>query len=194
MGSSNILRGLPALNWATRGDRVILWSGTLADNPFERDPGTWGPAGLEALRACVDRLTPWAVEAGVELLLRPHARHVLCDVQRTLKLLHEWRERPVGLALDAASMLEASMLKEADDHFRRAYETLGAHARAVFVSNVTPTPEDEEAPIRLAPLDEGVASGERILSLLEACVAGHVPRIAVFAGDARRIAAGAGCR
>jgi len=183
----NVLADDVAANWATRGDRVIVWSGWPSESAFERDPGTWGPRGLESLRASVERLAASARAGGYQILLRPHARHVLCDVQRTLKLLHEWREWPVGLALDAASMLEASIAGQAEDHFRRAYETLGAHCGAVIVANVV-SPVDEEAPMQLVSLENGVVRGERLLELLAANVPSEVPRVAVFEGDAGRIA------
>lgn len=183
----NALTDIAAPNWATRGKRVIVWSGWLGESVFERDPGTWGPRGLESLRACVERLAESARSGGYQVLLRPHARHVLCDVQRTLKLLHEWREWPIGLALDAASMLEASIAGQAEDHFRRAYETLGAHCGAVIVANVVP-PADEEAPMQLVSLENGVVRGERILELVAANVPSEVPRVAVFEDDAGRIA------
>ena len=189
-GAHHALEGASAFNGVVRGERVILWSGTLADGLFDRDPATWGPRGLEALRNAVETLAIRAREGGFSVLLRPHARHVLCDVQRTLKLLHEWRDLPIGLALDAASMLEVSMVREADDHFRRAYETLGPHAGAVFVTDAALPTGDDEAPMRSAPLGEGLVDADRLLALAAAHVPAEVPRITLTPGDAGLVTAG----
>jgi hypothetical protein len=178
----------PAELEARWGERVIIWSGTLADDWTFRHPTTWGPAGLERLRAAVATVGSEAARGGFEVLLRPHARHVLCDVQRCVRLLHEWREWPMGLALDAAALMEPSMLGEAEDHFRRAYETLGPLARAVFVANVA-APGDEDGPVRAVPLGEGAVGSERIVELLERNVGRDIPRIVLGEVDARRIAA-----
>lgn len=187
-GNVNLVNGASGLE-ARPGTRVVVWSGTLADAWDSRDPATWGPSGLERLRAAVAQLGPAATDGGYEVLLRPHARHVLCDVQRTLKLLHEWREWPIGLALDAAALVEVSMLVEADDHLRRAYETLGPLARVVFVADVS-EPADDGAPVRAVPLGEGLVGADRIVELVESNVGPGVPRIVLSEADARRIAGG----
>lgn len=193
-GEKNILSDARALNWATQGERVIVWSGSLSDDLFGRDPGTWGPRGLEALRSTIGSLASEARAGGFEVWLRPHARHVLCDVQRAVRLLHEWRDLPVGLALDAASMLETSMAGEAEDHFRRAYEALGPLAKAVIVANARVAQGDEESPIELVGVGEGLVRPGRLLELLAVHVPPEVPRIALDEADAQLLTMAAGSR
>lgn len=116
--------------------RLIAWSGSLADEPGERDPRTWGPAGLAALREALARLREPLVRANARLLLRPHARHVLCDPQRCVTLLNEWEKSgdPFALALDPAAMIEESMHEHAEDHARRAIEAVAGRAEIVILS------------------------------------------------------------
>lgn len=121
---------------ASLAPNLIARSGTLADDPAERDPRTWGPAGLAALRESLARLREPFIHSGARLLIRPHARHVLCDPQRCVSLLNEWEKSgdPFGIALDPGAMLEESMLANAADHLRRACEAIGARAAILIVA------------------------------------------------------------
>ncbi len=123
--------------------RLIAWSGSLADDPSERDPRTWGPAGLAALREALARLREPLTRAGARLLLRPHARHILCDPQRCVTMLNEWEISgdPFALALDPAAMIEESMLDHAEDHIRRAAEALAGRAALVVISPSAAAPQ-----------------------------------------------------
>lgn len=155
----------PAIPANIPAPRLIAWSGTLAEGAmFDRDVRTWMPAGLEAFRSMCDAVRPFLDAAGVRLLFRSHARHVLCDPHRCATLLREWRDigAPFALALDAAAMLEQSMLTDAEDHLERAFGALAPLADAVILANAGPDgaaqPADQDAapPLLTAPLHRGV--------------------------------------
>lgn len=129
---------------AIRGRAVVVWTGSLARRGaedgddgydgadsqrwlFTADPRTWGPAGRAALAAALDRLRPIAAEAGVELWLRPHCRHVLADQQACLhfaRWLHTTGVPATGpggvrVLLDPASAMTRAMMPLAEDHLMR---------------------------------------------------------------------------
>jgi len=159
----------PAIPTGLPAQRLIAWSGTLAKGAiFDRELSTWMPAGLEAFRAMCEAVRPFLESAGVRLLFRPHARHVLCDAHRCSTIVREWRDAgaPFALVLDAAAMLEQPMLAQADDHLARTYETLAPLADAVILANAAPDEtaqsppesddEDASPPLLPAPLHRGV--------------------------------------
>lgn len=140
-------------------DRWIIWSGWLGGSKFERDPRTWGPRGLAAWRGWMDRASADLAGSRTRLLVRPHARHAMCDVQRCASWLSELdkagpgRRELFGLALEPAALLEPEMLPQAEDHLRRAIETLGPKAEVILVSGARPT-EDGQG-LDLCRADEG---------------------------------------
>lgn len=142
--------------------RLIAWSGSLADDPSERDPRTWGPAGLASLRGALARWREPLIRANWRLLLRPHARHILCDPQRCVTMLNEWEKsgEPFALALDPAAMIEESMQSNADDHARRACEALASRSAIIVVPPPT-------AALKPGDLDR----------ILHDCGAAEMPRV-----------------
>lgn len=159
---------------------IICWSGTLADTLLQRDPRTWGPAGFEALHAAMRGLEFAAIRHGFRVLFRTHARHVLGDPQRCLKFLSDLGGRPFGIALDPASMFEASMLPHAEDHLRRMFESLGPRCSAVILANVAapgPLPDDslDDAALTLTPLAAGVLDPLLMVELTQAHVPPSIP-------------------
>ncbi len=177
----------PAIPARLPARTLIAWSGTLAQTSlFDRDPRTWLPQGLERFRRVLDDLAPRLEATGSRLLFRPHARHVLCDPQRCLTLLGQWRDTgaPFGLILEPAAMLEHDMLDAADDHLARAFEALAAHASALLLENVArpdPTPgedaDEDPPPLDLRPLHRGQLDPERLLDLTRAHWPGDRPLI-----------------
>ncbi|MEM1167146.1 MAG: hypothetical protein AAGI30_12755 [Planctomycetota bacterium] len=115
--------------------RLIVWSGWLGDEPFERHPGTWMPSGLEALNGAVDAWLASPASEATRLVLRPHARHVLCDPQRCFSFLRARTDQPIGLALDPDALLEDSMHGTRDEHLDRTFEALGPMCDAVWVGD-----------------------------------------------------------
>lgn len=171
------------------GDTLIAWSGTLApEGLFARDPRTWMPAGLDALRRALGALRPKLKGAHARLLLRPHARHVLADPQRCLTTLRKWRaaDAPFGLVLEPAAMLEAGMLAAVEDHLRRAFEALGPLADAILLDNASPsvaTPEGDAddpgaaPPLDLVPLHRGAIDPALLVALAREFVPETTPII-----------------
>lgn len=109
--------------------RVACWSGWLGDEPFDRDPRTWMPAGLAAFERAIADIVPTLAEQGIALVVRPHARHVLCDAQRVGHFFRE-RDPGIGLLLDADSLIEEDMRAQAEEHRERIVEALTPIASA----------------------------------------------------------------
>ena len=132
--------GPPDLVTPPRPTAVVLRTGWL-DGPDHPDDGvfhsgfrTWTATGWEAFNALLPPLEEEAVATGRSLWLRPHARHVLSDAQGTLSAVRSLGEAsPVGLLLDPAGMLTASMLDAAEDHLNRIAEALLEHPRTAAV-------------------------------------------------------------
>lgn len=169
-------------------ERIVMWSGSLSPDGGARDPRTWGPPGQHAFEDLVERLRRPALDAGRRILWRPHARHVLCDVQRALSFVLSEKRRPeceqcYGIALDPAALLERSMLDAWADHLDRALGVLGAHAEMIIVSGVRggAQAEGDEA-LTLAPVDEGILDSATIGSLLRAGIGPATP-VVLWGGD-----------
>ncbi len=116
--------------------RIILPSGWLSGDRLERSARTWGPEGMRALEDACKHIGEWAAATGTRVLLRPHCRHVLGDVQRTISFLRAHQGSPVGLALEPCALLEQSMLSHAEDHLRSAFANLAPLADALCLSGV----------------------------------------------------------
>ena len=139
-GLGTILAGNPAdpqrppTSSPDTGQPMVAWSGWLGDQPaagkglWRSDPATWGPGGLKALHEIIRRLTV----NGLTPVLRPHARHLLCDPQRCLSLLNGDGPR-FRILLDPVAMLTPDMLKTAEDHLVRAVESLLHRSEVVGV-------------------------------------------------------------
>lgn len=105
---------------AISGPRVVVYSGWLeSEDDAEAARWSWSPA---AWVRCVEKLVELRARcesAGAELLIRPNARHVVSDVPTCQKLLAEETLQGVGVVLDVAGMLTASMMRDAADHLGR---------------------------------------------------------------------------
>ncbi|MEN0019994.1 MAG: hypothetical protein AAF747_03815 [Planctomycetota bacterium] len=150
---------------AANSGPVLVRSGTLGEpgDPVA-EMRTWGPEGWEALTSAVKQ----ALSAGVELLVQPNAFDVLSDAQRCLGLINDIDGARV--LLDPASMLTASMLNHADDHIRRAFESLAAHPGTVAVrlADVEPDASDTDGRRLLTkPLGTGVLDVAAVASLVK---------------------------
>lgn len=160
---ANLALGIgPTPRGSAAASRLILWSGWFgrpADpvrGRFPRDFRTWTPAAWEALDAACDGLLPALAERGIELCLRPHARHVLSDPQACLSFLR--KHEGVRLLLDPASFMTGSMLDRAEDHVARMFEALGDHpaVAGVVLANVLRNDPDDEDSLGPAPLHRGL--------------------------------------
>jgi len=157
---------------------VIAWSGGLGEDLFSRDPRTWLPPGRAALERWLDAALPEMERRGGRLLIRPHARHVVSDAHAAVSLLDARAGAPLGLALDPAALLEASMLGDLDDHLVRTLALAGPRAEVIVLGSVRhPADPDDESPLAAAPLGEGLIDASRLGALaLE-----HAREGAVFA-------------
>jgi hypothetical protein len=179
----NVTRGARGACEA-RGGRLVLYSGWLGggarpqDGIFPRhdeDHRTWMPQAHIALDQAWAHLREESAERGITVLLRPHARHVLSDPHSCLAFLRRQEGEPakaggLGLIPDPAALLTEAMLPRAEDHLRRAFETLGGHPRtaAVILSNVQPASGD----LCPAPLHRGVVDPRAIAALARRHAAG----------------------
>jgi hypothetical protein len=77
---------------------IARWTGwlggprTLDDGTFEANFRTWTPAGRERFDQWIEHAR--RTDAGI--WLRPHARHVISDVQTSLSLLRAWEDTGPG--------------------------------------------------------------------------------------------------
>ncbi len=159
---------------ALPGQRVIAWSGTRSEEGlFTRDAQTWLPDGLRSLHAWCDALAPTLEASDATLLLRPHARHVLCDAHRCRSFLADRAGQPIGLALSVAALFEADMIEDAEDHCRRAFETLAPLASCYIHENIAaPADTDDfDACLERVPAPAGILPEEGLAEM----IAQHLP-------------------
>lgn len=125
VGAMATWNGQSLLGASVRGitSSEIVWSGSYAEveggGVFEEDPRTWGAKGWDVLRARVESCER-------DLVIRPHARHVVSDVPGCRRLLESsWAsERGALLCHDPASMVVPGMMGRIEDHLRRMYEAI----------------------------------------------------------------------
>lgn len=159
---------------------LMAWSGAPVEDMFARDPSTWTKEAWSALEGVCDVHRARLDAAGRRLVFRPQARHVLGDPQRCLKFLLAREEQPFGLALDAAAMLEPSMLERAEEHLARAFESLGGLCDAAILTNAAPDPERDG--LTAAPLHKGLLDAGALGGLFRNCCPPDTPVI-VLEGD-----------
>jgi len=136
-GTNRLPAGAQPLPLAEAGaPRVVTYSGSLGPSLETAHPTNWLAPGQAALERHVDRLAEAAQAAGVTVLLRPHARHVLSDVASVRRVLPSFEGAPVSILLEPAALLEASMLEAIDEHLERIFEGLGQVAAAVLLTDV----------------------------------------------------------
>ncbi|MCA9294074.1 MAG: hypothetical protein KDA20_09700 [Phycisphaerales bacterium] len=121
---------------AAEASRIACWSGHPGKGMFERSPESWSAGAMERLCDMCTELAPRLRDAGKTLLLRPHARHVLCDAARCASFIRD-RARPnnwpIGLALDPAALIEQDMQGDIEDHITRILESLGGLCACVML-------------------------------------------------------------
>jgi hypothetical protein len=137
---ASVLRGNPLrddliIDVDLPGEMVVTWSGTLAERPFDRHPLTWLKPGHMALARFIADVAPQLRRHHRRLVLRPHSRHVLSDVQSCVTFARDHGDAPVALALDPVSLLEPSMLTAVEDHVTRMFELLAGHSAMIILSD-----------------------------------------------------------
>jgi len=149
------------LETAAGAPRLISWTGTLADDLFERDPMSWLPRPREAFAALCDALAPRLIERDLRILWRPHARHVIADAQTARAFLNDRPDGPFEIVFEPTALLEPEMLDAAETHLERAFEALGPLCAAAILTNV----RLHESGNRLqpAPLHQGLLETDLLL-------------------------------
>jgi hypothetical protein len=165
----NPLRDAWMIDLDLPGEMIVTWSGTLAEDGFARHPMTWLKPGHEALEQFISELVPQLAAHRRKLVLRPHSRHVLSDVQSCVKFAIDYAEAPLALALDPAALLEPSMLDAVEDHLTRMFESLGGRCTMIILSDARAA--DDGDSIELVPLGQGALPRDVIRRLLKE----HVP-------------------
>ena len=151
-----------ALDIELPGERIVCWSGTLAESLFGDEPRTWMREGHAAFRDFCDAAAPTLLAQRRTLAFRPHARHVLSDVQGCVNFLRERDGQPFDIAVGPADLLTPSMLGDIEDHLRRIIPGLAARS-AMFLLHDAVVDGDL---LRPAPLGEGVLPRDLVCSLL----------------------------
>ena len=157
------------------GDRILCWSGTLADEPFEGDPRTWGGPGREALSRFCDELAGQLQACERTLCFHPHARHVLNDVPSCLTFRRGREGQPFEIALAPASLLEPSMMDRLAEHLQRQFESLGRECAMVLMNDVRIAGDDDNPRCEPAILGDGLMQRDLVRSLLRDHVPAEVP-------------------
>jgi sugar phosphate isomerase/epimerase len=147
------------------GARNVLWSGWQGEDAFARDPRTWSPTAWKEFERACNGFSHRADMDAREILIRPHARHVLSDPQRCLTFVRRHEHHGLRLLLDPFSMLEASMLPRVEEHLARAFDALIEHERVVAVVMANVAAAEGDAPLRLVPIERGVIPFEILAGL-----------------------------
>ncbi len=152
--------------WPIHAPRVLAFTGSLSGDDDVGDPRNWMAPAADALNHCVDAGLVAARAHGQQLLLVPHAQHLLSDAHATAQWLRE-AHLPAGLALSPASLLVVSMLRDANDHLTRTMAQLGPSSACVLLHDLTPsTDADGESCVRSCPWKEGVLNTGLVESML----------------------------
>jgi hypothetical protein len=151
-----------ALDIELPGDHIVCWSGTLADELFGDEPRTWMREGHAAFRAFCDAAAPTLVAQSRTVAFRPHARHVLSDVQGCVNLLREREGQPFEVAVGPVDLLTPSMLGDVEDHLHRIISTLAPRAAMFLLHDGVVEGEI----LRPVPLGQGVLPRDLVRSLL----------------------------
>lgn len=166
------------------GGRLVLWSGWTQPAPGADDTPEPAPAWLRsshtAFEAWCDRTAPALANAEATVLFRPHARHVLSDAPSCISFLRrrggggEEAGSGFGLLFDPCAMLDATMLRRADDHLPRILDALVGlpSVGAILLTNLQPAP-GAPGGLRPAPLHRGILPP----ALIVAAFRNHAPAI-----------------
>ncbi len=160
-----------ALDIELPGSMIVCWSGTLADTLFGDEPRTWMRAGHDAFREFCDAAAPTLIARGRTLAFRPHARHVLSDVQGCLNFLRTRAGQPFGLATAPTDLLTASMLGDIDDHLTRIISTLAPRSSMLLLHDVA-VDGDALTPVSLG---QGILPRDLVRSLLAEFAPAELP-------------------
>jgi hypothetical protein len=149
--AGNLLELTPSLVERFGGGRLLVNSGSLADELGELDPRNWMAGGMTALAEHLQSLQSALEMTSTTLFLEPHSRHILHDAQCTAMYLRQHAINSVKLALNPPALFEPSMLVYREDHLQRILESLGPLAGMLVLSDAIV----DQAGERLAPCPPG---------------------------------------
>ncbi len=170
------------------GRFLAAHSGTLGAGHYDAEPRNWLGPGRAALDAVLDRWRPVLRSRDCQLILMPHARHVLNDVQSSLLFLGDHSGAgEVKLALNPGYLLEISMLEDAADHLERMFAGLGPVCAMIFLEGMRPDRERDR--VVSCPLDRSLAPLDELCRLIEVHVPADTPIVVGRAtvGDKRSL-------
>ncbi len=116
------------------GAAVVVWSGAFWDEDsegmFAADPRTFFAPGWRQLAGRLAEMGPALERRDLQILIRPHARHVVSDFPAVSKLLREVGPAAggigrVGVLFDPISMITGGMRALAEDHLERSCQLFG---------------------------------------------------------------------
>ena len=165
------------------GDRIVSWTGTLAEGLFESHPMTWLRPGREAFANFCLEIMPQLTASGKTVCFQPHCRHVLSDPQSCLNF-HREQEGPFEFALSPGDMMEPVMIDDIEDHLTRSFEALGELCAMVILQDVVVEKANGAEPgsCHAAPLSQGDLPRSHVRQLIDACVPAGTP-IVISAPD-----------
>jgi len=153
-------------------DRIVCWSGTLADDLFGSHPPNWLRPGRESLQAFCREMSDQLRSHQRTICFQPHSRHVLSDAQSCLSLLREHDGGPFEIAFSPATLIETSMLPDLDDHLTRLFHGLGNRCAMVMLADVVEGTDNAGEP-RCETVALG--SGRLPRDLVRKLIREHVP-------------------
>jgi hypothetical protein len=157
------------------GERIVCWSGTLASELFGDEPRTWMGDGHQAFRQFCDSAAPTLLAQRRTLAFRPHARHVLSDVQGCVNLLRERDGQPFEIAVGPVDLLTPGMLGDIEDHLRRIIPILAPRATMFLLHDGVIDGEN----LRSVPLGQGLLPRDLLRGLLRDYAPADLPIVLV---------------
>ncbi len=153
---------------------LLLYSGTLGASAFEPDIRNWMAPGRTALGSLVERLLDAARPCGVRIGFIPHFAHLLSDLPGQMRLWHEYSERGLATILSPASLITATMARDAQEHYARAFEVCAPRCDLCILEDLR-LPKTPHAIPERVPWGEGDLPHARLIERLAIVLAPSTP-------------------
>jgi len=161
----------------------LCWSGSLATQPFAPDPRNWMRAGQEAFQRWTEQLAAECAASSTHAksnapccALLPHHTQLLSDLSGQMRLWHQYGSVGIGSVLHPAALIAPSMLRDLEDHLRRAFTMLGPRCVLCIVQDIEVVRHDgETTEVRSVPWGSGQMPHALVEHLLNEHVPPHIP-------------------